>query len=255
MLLVGHGTRSAEGRRAFLLLAERIRQRLSLPVEPCFLELAEPTIAQGVARLVKARIDRLVVAPQLLFAAGHAKQDVPVAVAAALSQSGAADIPTGQTTHFGCHPLIVELGLQRLREAVADRDPLPPNETLLIVVGRGSRDAGATSEMHQFARLLSQHAGMPRIEAAFLAMAQPSASQVLEAARGKSVRRVIVHPHLLFAGELTESLHKLVARSSLEQPDQEWIMSRVLADELEEEGNGTELLIAAAVDLIRRCLP
>src|SRR5262245_2658083 len=106
VLLVGHGTRSAIGRRDFLLLTERIRQRLTLPVEPAFLELAEPTIADAVARLVKSSIDRLTVAPQLLFAAGHAKQDVPAAVIAALSQCGSAGIAICQTSHLGCHPLI-----------------------------------------------------------------------------------------------------------------------------------------------------
>ena len=254
VLLVGHGTRNEAGRRAFLLLAERIRRRLPLPLEPCFLELAEPTISQGVARLVSAGIDRLIVAPQLLFAAGHAKTDVPAAVDQALRECGAAGITVSQTTHFGCHPLIIELAHHRLREAIGSRDPLPPDETLLIVVGRGSRDAEATSEMHEFARLLASRAEVARHAVAFLAMARPTVAEVLENAATASVRRVIVHAHLLFPGDLTEKLQSRIANSSVAPREREWIVSRVLADDLEEGGQGAELLTAAAMDLIERHL-
>jgi sirohydrochlorin ferrochelatase len=233
-----------------LLLAQRVRKRMSLMVEPSFLELAEPTIGQGIARLVQARIGRLIVVPQLLFAAGHAKQDVPAAVEEALRQCGAADVLVRQTAHFGCHPLIVELAHHRLREAIGRCDLLPPDETLLLVVGRGSRDPTATRQMHEFARLLAQRAEMPRMQVAFLAMARPTVSQALEAAAFEGVRRVIVHPHLLFQGDLTEALQQLVAKSRCQRPDREWIMSRVLADDLEEGGQGAELLTAAVIDLI-----
>ena len=57
LLLVGHGTRSAEGREQFLGLAESLRQRLKpLPVEPAFLELAQPTIDDAVGKLLEGAI-------------------------------------------------------------------------------------------------------------------------------------------------------------------------------------------------------
>jgi sirohydrochlorin cobaltochelatase len=254
VLLVGHGTRSEAGCGALLMLAERIRRRLPLPLEPCFLELAEPTIAKGVARLVRAGIDRLIIAPQLLFAAGHAKEDVPAAVEQALRDCAAAGIAVSQTSHYGCHELIVELAHHRLREAIGGRDRAPPDETLLIVVGRGSRDAEASHEMHEFARVLARRAELARHAVAFLAMARPTLDEALEAAAAASLRRIIVQPHLLFPGELTEKLSRRVAESSAARPEREWIISPVLADELEEGGKGAELLTAAAIDLIKRHL-
>src|SRR5262245_11520322 len=81
LLLVGHGTRDAAGQEEFLKLASLVSGRRSaLIVEPCYLEFAGPTIAQGVDRAVARGAHRLTVAPILLFAAGHAKQDIPAAV-------------------------------------------------------------------------------------------------------------------------------------------------------------------------------
>jgi sirohydrochlorin cobaltochelatase len=71
VLLVGHGTRSKQGQSQFLSLAEQVRQRLNRPLEPAFLELAEPTIEQAVEQLVASRVDRLIVMPLLLFAGGN----------------------------------------------------------------------------------------------------------------------------------------------------------------------------------------
>ena len=90
LLIVGHGTRSEVGTAQFLALAERIRKSAGgqLAVEPAFLELQQPDIDAAVGNLVAQGVKQLVVMPLLLFAAGHAKEDVPNAVAAALARRG-----------------------------------------------------------------------------------------------------------------------------------------------------------------------
>src|SRR5258707_5141020 len=80
LLLVGHGTRDAAGLDEFAVVVERVRVAASEPVEGCFLELARPTIGEGLARLVDRGVRRVTVVPVLLFAAGHAKRDIPAAV-------------------------------------------------------------------------------------------------------------------------------------------------------------------------------
>src|SRR5436190_669000 len=85
LLLVGHGTRDAEGLAEFASLARLVMERLpEFAVEPCFLELAEPDIPTAVHRLMASGIRQLTVAPLLLFAAGHAKRDIPMTVAEAI---------------------------------------------------------------------------------------------------------------------------------------------------------------------------
>ena len=85
LLLVGHGTRDPAGLAEFREVAGKVAELApEFRTEACFLELAEPDIGTAVGRLLEARIERLIVAPVLLFSAGHAKRDIPAAVEAAV---------------------------------------------------------------------------------------------------------------------------------------------------------------------------
>ena len=119
VLLVGHGTRDPAGVAEFLLLAERVRGLLlPLPLEACFLELAQPTIADGLNRLIGFGARRVTVVPLLLTAAGHAKRDIPGAIA---EVSGVhPELVVRQTAALDCHPRIVDLSTRRYDEALAD---------------------------------------------------------------------------------------------------------------------------------------
>ncbi len=120
ILLVGHGTRSDVGTAQFLALAERIRGSAGqIVVEPAFLELRQPGIDAAVGRLLEQGIERLVTMPLLLFAAGHAKEDIPRAVAAALEQRGRGDVVQVQAGHLGCHSALVGLSGRRMEKAVS----------------------------------------------------------------------------------------------------------------------------------------
>ncbi|MEE3220587.1 MAG: CbiX/SirB N-terminal domain-containing protein, partial [Planctomycetota bacterium] len=77
LLLVGHGTRSSRGRDELLTTANAVGSRMEIVVEPAFLELTEPTIDDAVTRLADRGVRRMTVMPLLLFAAGHAKRDIP----------------------------------------------------------------------------------------------------------------------------------------------------------------------------------
>ena len=149
VLLVGHGTRDAVGKSELLELARKVAQRLVVPVEPCFLELCAPTIDEAVERLLRSGRQHVLVAPVLLFAAEHAKCDVPAAVDAALDNRAVRH----QTVHLGCHPKIVELSARRCREAVEIDHSVDQRDTLVLLVGRGSQDQDAIAEMHHFVQL------------------------------------------------------------------------------------------------------
>lgn len=254
ILLVGHGTRSQAGQQQFLHLAELVRRRLYAPLEPAYLELAEPTIGAAVRRLVEAGATRLVVAPLLLFAAGHARQDVPAAVNQALAECGAPALPTVQAPAFGCHRLIVELVLARLGEALAAGGILAPEsrqDVLLVAVGRGSRDEQATAEMRRLARIVAERSGLGAVAVGFLAMAQPRVEEVLRRA-ASGTRHVAVLPHLLFHGELIEDLRQQIAAQAARSDRQRWLMADVLAADLLREGIAAELLPPLVVEGIER---
>ncbi len=189
LLLVGHGSRDPEGVEEFLATVRLVAQGAAgRPAEPCFLEFARPTIAEGFATLARRGVRTVVVVPTLLFSAGHVQRDIPAAVAAI-----AADYPNlsvEQTEHLGCHEALVELSKLRYFEALAGLRSMSAQETALVMVGRGSHDAQATAEMLHFVELRRLAASAAHIYASFIAMADPPLEHVLaQVARGCATHR------------------------------------------------------------------
>jgi sirohydrochlorin cobaltochelatase len=232
VLLVGHGTRSELGRRQCRVLADEIAAGLDkrlFAAELAYLEMAAPTIEQAVSRLMEQQIGRLVVVPLLLFAAGHAKEDIPASVRNVLAAAGAAGLPVVQTEPLGLQEPVIELDANRFREA-ADAQTAA-SETCLLLVGRGSRDAQAIADMRQLGEMLHQRLGIGQTQVGFLAMAQPSAHDIIHAAKNSNYRQIVVQPHLLFYGELLDRLQTSVESAAASAPEQTWRMSRVLGEE------------------------
>jgi sirohydrochlorin cobaltochelatase len=220
VLIVGHGTREAAGIAEFLDVVRQTATRLApLPVEAGFLELAEPTIAAGVDRLHERGVRRISVVPLLLFAAAHARRDIPETVATATARHpGLSQV---QVEHLGLDPRIVDLSQRRYDEATTG-DEVADGETLLLVVGRGSSDESALAEFAEFVRLRIAGRAYGRVDTAFCALAEPRLTTALERAAATPFRRVVVQPHLLFAGELIERIGREVAATASANPGKLW---------------------------------
>lgn len=228
LLLIGHGTRHATGVHEFQLVAAEVARRVrGLPVEACFLELAEPSIEVGIDRLMqRGSISRIRALPLVLFAAGHAKEDIPRGLAAAAARYPGQHIE--QASHLGCHPKLVELSAKRFLDAQPVNRKFSAADTLLLMVGRGSRDADANSEMARFARLRWERTPVGWSEVCYTAMTQPALERGLEIAARLPFTRVVVQPHLLFCGLLAEQVRTQVDRCRTEYPQQEWILTDYL---------------------------
>jgi sirohydrochlorin cobaltochelatase len=227
VLLVGHGTWDADGVREFLATARRVAElSAGQLVEPCFLELAQPTIDAGFQRLVERGARRIAVMPLLLLAAGHAKRDVPAAIAQAAARHP--HVIVRQVPHLGCHEAIVRLSEARYDAALAARAAVPAQDCWLILVGRGSHDGQATREMHDFAELRAGRTPLGRLEVCFAAMAQPDLATTLQQAGLLSPRRIIVQPHLLFAGRLLDAIRATAREFAGRYPRSEWLMTEHL---------------------------
>lgn len=231
VLVVGHGTRSAAGIAEFHAVVEQLAARLQpTPVEPCFLELAEPTIAVGLERLHAREAEHIVVAPLLLFAAGHAKHDIPTAVAEAPTIA-ARGLRWTQSEPLGLHTRIVELSVRRFEEALAApaaaRGDAPPtdDETLLLLVGRGAGDCEAIAEFEKFAALRAAARPVGGLKIAYTALAEPLVEAALPQVAAGPFRRIVVQPHLLFTGELLHRLRRQVDAAAATTPAQQWFVT------------------------------
>lgn len=237
VLVIGHGTADPVGAAETRQVAATVASLLpGTPVELGYLEVIAPTIDTAVARLAAAGCDHLVAAPLLLFTAGHATRDVPEAVAAA---AAAHAMSVRQTDAFGEIDEVVELSWIRRRDAVARLAMRADEETTLVVIGRGSSDPAAASQLRSFveASFARESAHRPRrLELGFVAAARPRMDDAIDAACDPAdlgVRRIIVQPHLLFRGHVEDQVADAVARGRARRPDLEWVQAaRLGADPL-----------------------
>lgn len=234
LVIIGHGTRDPVGVAEFRRLVSQVAEsRPGWIIEPCFLELAEPGVPAGLDRAVERGVTTVVALPLLLFAAGHAKRDVPSLLAAARERHPA--VRFAQAAHLGCHPSLLELSVARYRAAA---DACSPSNTLLLMVGRGSYDADANAEMARFARLRFEAAPVGWYEVAFTAMAAPLVDQAISVVAAMPFEHIVFQPHLIFAGELLERVRGLVAAAREQFPAKRWTITEPL---------GPDPLLARAV--------
>lgn len=221
VLLIGHGSRDADGRQRLLDFAAAYQALdTSRPVVPCFLELTEPTIQQGVDACIQQGYTDLSVLPILLFAARHNKFDVTHELDRARQRHPQLTFHYGR--HFGITPEILELWRSRLAKLDRpDHNPaqIPREDTVLLFVGRGSSDPDANSDVYKLARLLWEGSGYHTVETCFIGITHPRLEEGFRRARLYQPRRIIVLPYFLFTGTLVKKIYDITAQQQTQFPD------------------------------------
>ncbi len=246
VVVVGHGTADPVGAEETRQIAALVARMLpDVAVELGFLEVIGPSIGEALERLAARGCTEVVAAPLLLFTAGHARRDVPEAVRDGATRAG---LVVRQSDALGCHSDILALTQQRRREALVSLAPVPAENTVLLMVGRGSSDPTAHRQLHDFALASCQNQpnglSQSRIELGFVAAARPTVAEAIANAAGGGgagnttgnggpVRRVVVQPHLLFRGHVEEQVTVAVDHGRREHPGIEWVqVGRLGADPL-----------------------
>ncbi|WP_425618649.1 sirohydrochlorin chelatase [Anatilimnocola sp. NA78] len=261
ILLVGHGTRNAAGTEQFLRLVELVRGAVPLPVEVGFIELQQPTIEMALANLAERGLAKIVLSPALLFAAGHAKQDIPAAIANALAVHPQLQITVAEP--LGCHEALIDLAALRFSSSLSSvlrgegrgeglalkqtsATPHPP--TGLVLIGRGSSDPAAIDHCRQFATALGEKVNAAGVFTGFIAVARPNLPEALEQAAAAGFARIVVQPHLLFSGEMLETTSAAVARAQQTHPQIDWRQAPILGSDLLEPASlAADYLVRALI--------
>ena len=239
MLLVGHGTRDEQGIAEFIETAGLVAEQLpDVAVEPGFLELAEPSIHRALQRLIERDVRDVTVVPLLLFAAGHAKQDIPNEVYKVAARFP--HVTIRQAEPLGCHENILAASAERFRSVVPLGEINPATDVALLMVSRGTSDLSAIAEVERFVRLRREVTPVAFATTAYMAVAEPTVATELEAMASSPYGCVVVQPHLLFHGQLTSDLREMVRKKQAECPEKEWLLAAHLG--------ACDLVAAAAVD-------
>ena len=86
-------------------------------------------------------------------------------------------------------------------------DRIARAETLLVVVGRGTNDPDANSNVSKLARMLWEGMGFGWAEVAFSGVAHPRVEAGLTRAARLGFRRIVVFPYFLFTGVLVKRIY------------------------------------------------
>ena len=228
VLLIGHGTRRAAGVAEFHHLAAQLQQ--ALPDRCClagFLELVEPDLPTALETLWQQGFRRITALPALLMAAGHVKNDIPVILNAFQAEHPGLTITFG--ADLGVHPHLLQVACERIASCeTAFGVDYDRRDTLLMVIGRGSSDPDANSNISKITRMLWEGMGFGWAETAYTAVAAPLMAEALERAHRLGFPRVLVFPYLLFTGRLVEQINATVADYQNRYPEVQAVVAPYL---------------------------
>ena len=229
-MLCGHGSRDEGAVAEFEKLAVAIRERADgIPVEYGFLEFATPVIKEGLAALVEQGVTDVLAVPGMLFAAGHAKNDIPSVLNTWAAGADGIDIRYGRELAIDLKML--RAAADRIQEALdAAGDDVPIEETMLVVVGRGASDPDANSNVAKVMRMLWEGFGFGWGETAYSGVTFPLVEPGLEHAAKLGYRRIVVFPYFLFTGVLVRRIYDYTDAVAARHPDIEFIKAPYLND-------------------------
>ena len=228
LLLAAHGTRDEAGVAAFTALTERVGDlagRDGTRVAGGFIELSPPPLREAVAALASASAApaNLVAVPLMLSAAGHAKGDIPAALARERTRH-----PGLRWTYarpLGPHPGLIDLLAMRVAAESGDR-----RAPAVLVVGRGSTDPDANADVVKTTRLLWEGRDYPLAETAFVSLARPDVAEGLERCRLLGARQIVVARYFLFPGVLPDRVAACAGEYAAAHPELDIRCASVLGD-------------------------
>lgn len=230
VMVCGHGSRDPEAITEFEQVARGIKARLpGHEVETGYLEFARPTIRDGLDALKARGARRILAVPGMLFAASHVKNDIPWEVNSFAAANPELELRFGR--ELGIEPKLIRAAAERIAEGEAKgARRIAREETLLLVVGRGTNDPDANSNISKLTRMLWEGMGFGWGETAYSGVAAPLVEPGLRRALGLGFPRIVVFPYFLFTGVLVKRIYAAVDRVAADRPEVEILKAPYLSD-------------------------
>ena len=124
ILIIAHGSRRAASNQAVEQLAQQMETAAGHPVRAAFLELAQPSIAEGIDACVASGADRLDILPYFLAPGRHVREDIPQQVQQAMGKHP--HLNWQLLPHLGNAASLAEFMLQFCRQQSDPNSPPSP---------------------------------------------------------------------------------------------------------------------------------
>jgi len=233
VMICGHGSRSQGAVDEFAVLAKKLPAYLpgDWETDYGYLEFANPVIRDGLDRLRAKGCDRILAVPGMLFAAMHAKNDIPTVLNTYSAKHGI-DLTYGR--ELGVDPRMIAAAGARISEAVdqanATYGQLALEDTCLVVIGRGASDPDANGNVSKIARMLQEGMGFGWCEVGYSGVTFPLVEPCLTHVTRLEYKRVIVFPYFLFTGILIDRIYGFTDQVASAHQDIQFIKAGYLND-------------------------
>jgi len=216
ILLVGHGSRNREGNREILQFATQWQERHpGWRIEACFIEHAELLLDDGLDRAARSA-RQVTVVPFILNAAGHVKMELPAAVSRARARHPGVHFACTRHLGMGREMLaVIKAQLERLMQQLASPDP---RTTGVILLGRGSSDAGANGELARLTRWVFEDYDHDLVDLAFTSITWPRLETVIQRQVRLGMTQICIVPVYLFSGVLMDRIKAQSERLQTQYP-------------------------------------
>ncbi|AFZ71375.1 sirohydrochlorin chelatase [Natronobacterium gregoryi] len=216
VLVVGHGSRRERSNEQVRDIAADLESAIGVPVVAGFIEFAEPSLMDALSTLA-AKASTITVVHCSLFAAGHVKNDVPLALNVARERY---DVEIHNGSHIGVHRSILELLDDRIAAVERDRGIDREQATVEVVLtARGSSDPDANGDVFKLARMLYEGRSFGRVEPAFVGITDPRLETAVSERVVHDPDAIVVVPYMLGDGVLTQRLYGWVDELDEEHDD------------------------------------
>lgn len=225
ILLCGHGSRETAALDEFEELARAIAGHCpERDFAYGYLEFAAPNLPDALDALRARGVTRVLAVPAMLFTAAHVSDDIPSVLAAYAAANPNLDIRFGAA--LDTDPRMLGAATARVVEAIAAAPAdVPPEATLLLVVGRGAKEPAVNAKVGEIARHICDTLGLARAETAFAGIAEPRVETALAHAARRGLRRIVVLPYLLLTGVLVGRVRELAAAEAARHPAIEFVVA------------------------------
>ena len=230
IMVCGHGSRNRLAVEEFAKVAEGLRTSMpDYPVEYGYLEFANPVINVGLDKLREQGVTRILAVPGMLFAAGHAKNDIPSVLNTYAAQHEGVTIDYGK--ELGIDAKMMQAAGARIQQAIDNAETeVPLHDTMLVVVGRGASDPDANSNVSKVTRMLWEGFGFGWAETCYSGVTFPLVEPGLRQAAKLGFKRIIVFPYFLFTGVLVNRIYQHMDLVAADHPEIEFLKAPYLND-------------------------
>tara|TARA_Y100001935_G_C17296236_1_gene506250 strand:- start:246 stop:1403 length:1158 start_codon:yes stop_codon:yes gene_type:complete len=206
ILICGHGSRNKLAITEFDELTKSIKERFKgVTVEYGFLEFAKPSIVDGLDKLKSKSIKKIIAIPAMLFAAGHVKNDIPSVL---MKYASIHKLEIFYGRELGINNSMINAACERVKEVFFKNKNLKLSESMLVVVGRGSSDPDANSNVFKITRMMVEGLGLGWGETVFSGVTFPLVEPGLNHIVKLGYKNIIVFPYFLFSGVLVNRIRR-----------------------------------------------